>query len=474
VQAPTGAAAQPHSIAVLPFVNMSADPDNEYFSDGLSEEMLNLLAQVPALQVAARTSSFAFKGKDASIVEIAGRLRVAHVLEGSVRRAGGRVRITAQLIAARDGYHLWSQTYDRELSDVFEVQDEIARAIVEALRVRLDADGLTPARTTNSEAHALYLRGRFLAARSSREDIERSIELFQQALELDPDYASAYAGIAFSYGFLADAHMPGIEALPHIVGAARRALELDGNLADAHAVLGMAQSQWGWDWPDANRSLRRAIELNPSHAFAHMFFATYSLAVGDRHQALTSIRKAHRLDPLSAFISYFVELIEGWVGDPDAVIAQHRVTEELAPGLAYLDSPIGDAYQEKGMHAEAIAAYQHSERVLGVPSSGLATLYARTGRRAEAEGILADLEQCTDQGAHVVPEFVARVHMALGHEGRALEWLERGVEERSAVAPMVATWSEFEPLLGHPGLQDLRLRIGLEMPVSSQTHTARI
>jgi serine/threonine-protein kinase len=458
--------AQPLSIAVLPFVNMSADPDNEYFSDGLSEEMLNLLAQVPALRVAARTSSFAFKGKDTSIVDIAGRLRVANVLEGSVRRSGDRVRITAQLIAAEDGYHLWSQTYDRELRDVFEVQDEIARAIVESLRVRLDTDGLTPARATNSDAHALYLKGRFLAARSTREDFERSIELFGQALELDADYAPAHAGIAFSYGFLADVHMPGVEALPLIVAAARRALELDPELADAHAVLGMALSQWGWEWPDASRSLRRAIELNPSHAFAHMFHATCSLAVGDRDQALQSIRKAHRLDPLSAIISYFVEVVEGWVGDPDAVITQHRVTEELAPGFAYLDSPVGDAYRIKGMHDDAVAAYRHAERVLGVPSAGLASLYAETGRTTEAEQGLADLEQCAAQGAHVVPEFIARVHLALGRQDQALDWLGRGVHERSAVAPMVATWPVFEPLFAHPRMHQLRQRIGLDMPMA--------
>jgi adenylate cyclase len=463
--APAAAApAPPHernSIAVLPFMNMSADAENEYFSDGLSEELLNLLAQVPALRVAARTSAFAFKAKAASIGEIGEQLRVTHVLEGSVRKAGERVRITAQLIEAASGYHLWSQSYDRELRDIFHVQEEIARSIVDVLRVRLGIDRpLSASRPTSTEAHALYLKGRYFAARGTRHELEQAIESFERALELDPTYAPAHAGIAYAYGFLADAHIPAAQVLPSILAAARRALELDDTLADAYMALGMAQSQWSWEWDEADRALRRAIELNPSHAMARFFYAGCWSARGESERALAEVREAHGLDPLSPIISFFVEWFESWFGNADAAIAQHAITEAVAPGFAYIDSPVGDAYRAKGMFDQAIEAYQQAERGLGIPSAGLAIAYAEMGRSSEAERIVAELERRVETGEQVLPELLARAHLALGRTDRALDWLEFGVEHRSAAAPHVIGCADYAPLFEHPRFREIRRRMG--------------
>ncbi|TVS11934.1 MAG: hypothetical protein EA417_17660 [Gammaproteobacteria bacterium] len=292
------------SIAVLPFMNMSVSAENEYFSDGISEELLNLLARVPGLQVAARTSSFAFKGRNEDASEIARQLRVGHILEGSVRRAGDQVRITAQLIEADQGFHLWSEAYDRELVDIFRVQDEIARAIVAALETHLGLGAgaeLAQATTTNDpRAHDLYLLGLRDWYRRGDGSLRSALERFREAATLDPEYAAAHAGMALVYSVLPMyGDFPVAEAVHEGKAAARRALDLRPDLPEAHAALGQIAQNWEWDWQAAEHAYARALELNPNYATAHMWRCELLSILGRQEESFRSCSHALTLDPLA-------------------------------------------------------------------------------------------------------------------------------------------------------------------------------
>ncbi|MEK6255171.1 MAG: tetratricopeptide repeat protein, partial [Gemmatimonadales bacterium] len=304
-----GAAPSEKSIAVLPFVDMSESGDSEYFSDGVTEEILNALTRVRHLHVASRTSAFAFKGKDLDIRTMADELNVATILEGSVRKAGTRLRITAQLINAADGYHLWSETYDRELEDVFEVQDEIARSIVDALKVQLDMRAtphLVTQATRSMDAYTLYLKGRYVYNKFRREDLGQSLSFYEQALVADPGYARAYAGIADSWMSLADDWYSPEEAYPKAKEAAERAIQLDDSLAEAHTAVGKVLGWFEWDFQAAELALRRAVARSPSYAEAHYGLASVLPSNGNMDEGLAEMREALALDPLSSEFS-------GWV-----------------------------------------------------------------------------------------------------------------------------------------------------------------
>jgi adenylate cyclase len=326
------------SIAVLPFVNMSASAENEYFSDGISEEILNLLAKVPGLQVAARTSSFAFKGRSEDASDIARQLRVGHVLEGSVRRAGDRVRITAQLIEADQGYHLWSEAYDRELADIFVVQDEIARAIVTALETHLGLGaGAEPAQapaTQNPRAHDLYLVGLRDFYRRGDDPLCSALERFREAATLDPGYAAAHAGMALTYSVLPMyGEFPVAEAVREGKAAARRALELHPDLPEAHAALGQIAQNWEWDWHTAERAYARAIELNPNYATAHMWRCELLTILGRHEESVRACTHGLTLDPLAPVAhNQFGTALMG-AGRLDDARASYTRSLELDPGL---------------------------------------------------------------------------------------------------------------------------------------------
>ncbi|HLF82752.1 MAG TPA: protein kinase, partial [Blastocatellia bacterium] len=307
------AAKRPASIAVLPFTNMSADPENEYFCDGLAEELLNSLAKIEALRVAARTSAFSFKGKDVKVGEVGRALNVATVLEGSVRKSGSRLRITAQLINVADGYHLWSERYDREMEDIFDIQDEISLAIVDALKVKLLGDekaAMLKRYTENDEAYQLYLIGRFHYGKSTSESWAKSIEYYEQAIVKDPDFALAFAGIAISNAFLwFQGYRSSDSAIAQIKSAAAKALALDHSLSESHLSLAMLTLWYEWDWVQTEKELRLAIAMNPNNSEAHQTYA-YFLAFMDRHnEAIAEANRALILDPLSVFINFYI----GWV-----------------------------------------------------------------------------------------------------------------------------------------------------------------
>src|SRR5438477_11681034 len=333
------------SIAVLPFVDMSQAKDQEYFCDGISEEILDALAKVDGLRVVARTSSFSFKGKNADVGEVANKLNVENVLEGSLRREGNRIRITAQLINARDGFHLWSDTYERELKDVFAVQDGITRSIVDALKIKLAV--APPARPRqNTEAYDLYLQGLYLSNKSDEESFRKSLNLFQRALDKDPNLARAWTGIAKDWGWLADAYVKPLEAYPKVKEAASKALALDERDAEARSYLGDSIRILDRNFSRDEAELKRALEIDPNSADAHLLMSFLKSAEGQLEEAVQEIEEAERLDPLSPPVCFVAVL---WYRSADRIedainAAQRSV--QLDPNYVYFDPPLADAYRE--------------------------------------------------------------------------------------------------------------------------------
>src|SRR5437773_3104067 len=375
------------SIAVLPFLDLSETRDQEYFCDGMSEEILEALAKVEGLRVVARTSSFSFKGKSVNAREVGEKLNVENVLEGSLRREGNRVRITTQLINARNGFRIWSETYERELQGVFALQDEITRAIVDALKIKL-AVSLPAREQRNTEAYDLYLQGLFFSNKSSEEDLRRALSFFQGAVEKDSTFARAWTGIAKVWYFLADVYVKPLDAYPASREAALKAIALDENDAEAHCYLSEAKRVLDWDLAGADAELQRALQLDPNPAPADFLAALIPLFRGELKEGLRLVLEAKKLDPVSPITSYVATA--AYLGNDridDAVIEGQR-TLQLDPNYFYLDSVLAAAYREKGNFDEAIALYTKAQQVTHLPSGGLAITYARIGRQIDAQNIL--------------------------------------------------------------------------------------
>ena len=453
------------SIAVLPLTNMSADPENEYFSDGMTEEIINALSKVPGMQVASRTSSFAFKGKEVDVREIGEKLGVVSVLEGSVRKVGNRIRITTQLVSVENGYHLWAETYDRQLEDVFAVQDEISRAIVEALKLRLGADAsqlVVP--TKNLEAYNLYLKGRFFFNKFTEQGLRKGLDYFQHALLQDPGYARAYAGIADCWCNLADDWVAPDDAYPRAKSAATQALQHDPELAEAITSIGKVLCWYEWDFAGAEQQLRRAVALNPNYAEAHFVFGSTLPAVGLLGEAIEEVRKALTLDPLSAHFSRWLGRLLLYARDYPGAIAQSQKTIELDDAYfqAYLD--IGTAHLSQGDPDTALKWYRRSQ---GLESSVrsydafIVRALAPLGRRDEAEEILARLEE-ESRRLYVRAEILAMGYAALGDADRAFACLERAFQAKSGGLIYLHLDPGYEPLRADPRFGDLVRRIGLK------------
>src|SRR6266487_4313946 len=398
------------SIAVVPFLDLSQAKDQEYFCDGISEEILHALAKVDGLRVVARTSSFSFKGKSVNAREVGERLNVQNVLEGSLRREGNRVRVTAELINARSGFHLWTETYDRELKDVFALQDEITRSIVDALKIKL-AVSLPPREQCNTEVYDLYLQGLFFSNKSSEEDLRRALHFFQRALEKDPTFARAWTGIAKVWYFLADVYVKPLEAYPASKEAALKALALGEKDAEAHCYLSEAKRVLDWDLAGEDAELKRALELDPNSAPAHFFSALLPLFRGELKEGLRLVLEAEALDPLSPITSYVATAAYLANDQIDEAVIEGQRTLQLDPNYFYLDSNLAAAYREKGDFAEAIALYTKSQSATNLPSSGLAITYNRMGRQTEARNILAQLLQAREK-RYVSAPVIAAVYVA--------------------------------------------------------------
>ena len=448
------------SIAVLPFVDMSQAKDQEYFCDGISEEILDALAKIEGLRVVARTSSFSFKGKNSNVSEIAQKLNVQNVLEGSLRREGNRIRITAQLVNAANGSHLWSETYERELQGVFSLQDEITRSIVDALKIKLAL--APPARARqNTEAYDLYLQGLYFSNKSDEESLRKSLSFFQRALEKDPNFAKAWTGIAKAWEWLADAYVKPLEAYPAVKAAAAKAIELDEAEAEAHCYLGDSMRVLDWDVAGGQAELKRALQLDPNSGTAHFFLALSLASQGQAESAEAHMKEAVKLDPLSPIIGSFASMIELVYGRLDDAIAEGRRTQLLDPNYFYPGSELAAAYREKGMFPEALELYKKAGQITGAPQAGLAITYAKMAKRNEAERVLNEVKAFATTH-YVAGETIASIYVALNDNDSAFQWLERAYREHSGSIHGIAVRPAFRPLYSDPRFADLLKRIGLD------------
>jgi len=444
-QRPAAAHATP-SIAVLPFLNLSSDKENEYFSDGLAEEIINALTKLENLRVTARTSAFAFRGSEQNVRDIGDKLHVSSVLEGSVRKSGNRVRISVQLIEVAEGNNLWSERYDREMTDVFEIQDEISQAIVASLKVRLasqSGSGTDAARplkslvkryTENLEAYELYLKGRFELYKMTGEGLRNSRRLFEEAIRLDPNYALAHDGLAYAWyleGFMG--FMAPKEAMPRAKAAVRRAIELDESVAEAHATLGVILALYDWDWAGAEREMIRSIELNGSSPVCRDGYAFYYLRpVGRIEEAISETQLALSLDPLSILFRVHLAFLFYLQKKYEHSIAQFRKVLEMSPEYYLAHAMMGNVYTLAGRFDEALECYAKARRA-DADSKFIDSLEAMTlamaGRRHDAVALLDTITQKAASG-YISPVSISYVYTALGDPDQAFENLDRAVSER--------------------------------------------
>src|SRR4030095_15120081 len=405
-----------------------------------------------------RTSSFSFKGKSVNAREVGEKLNVANVLEGRLRREGNRIRVTAELINAGSGFHLWTETYDRELEDAFRLQDEITHAIVDALKIKL-AVSLPAHQQPNTGVYDLYLQGLYFSNKSSEEDLRRALSFFQRAVEKHPTFPRAGTGISKVWYFLADVYVRPLDAYPASKEAALKAIGLDEKDAEAHCYLGEAKRVLDWDLAGADEELTRALQLDTNSAPAHFFSALHPLFRGELKDGLQLILEAEKLDPVSPITSY-VATAAYLANDriDDAVVDAQR-TLQLDPNYFYLDSNLAAAYREKGNFAEAIALYTKAQEATHLPSSGLAITYARMGRQTEAQNILAQLVQAREK-RYVSAPVIAAVYVAFGEKEEAFRWLERAFAEHSGLLQWIAFLPEFHALRPDARFPHLLRRIG--------------
>jgi serine/threonine protein kinase/tetratricopeptide (TPR) repeat protein len=466
----TSLAAPPaQSIAVLPFLNMSGDPDNEYFGDGLAEELINLLTGVKGLRVPSRTSAFAFKGTKTDPRTIGQTLNVGTVLEGSVRKAGNRLRVTAQLINAADGYHLWSERYDREMADVFTIQDEISQTIVQALRIQLTPErqeALVKRPTDKPEAYNAYLKGRY-HWNNRPLGTPKAIGYFEQAISIDPNYAMAYSGLAdcySSFGSWEHGGMPPREASSKATMAARRALELDDTLGEAHSSMAFVNLHFGWDWPSAERGLHRAIELSPSYPTAHHWRSHLAAAMGRFDESLAESRRYLELEPTDVLANFHL-IWHYWLArQPEPAIDQGWKTVELHPTSFWPEFFMGLAWEYQEQMNEAIARFQKALTMSGGKSfvrAALGHAYAVAGAQDLAAEVLEELEgQSLRQYTPAYDRAV--IYAGLDDRDRAFDWLERAYDERSSWMSYLKVEPRLDVLRSDARFGMLLRKVGLE------------
>ena len=461
-------------LAVLPFVNGSADPNAEYLSDGITESLINSLSRLPNLKVMSRDSAFRYKGKDTDVQTVARELGVRSVLKGRVTQLSGNLAISAELIDATDSSHIWGQQYSRKPADIFALQEKIAREITKALRLRLtgqEEKSLARTYTTNPEAYRGYLQGRYWWNKRTEEGFNKGIECFQQAIAKDPTYALAYCGLADCYSMHANyGFLPPKTGYSKANDAALKALELDDTLSEAHVSLGFIKSDYTWDWQGAEKEFQRAIALNPNYATAHQWHGYALWRMGQFEESIAEHRRALELDPLSLPVNRNLGLAYYLARQYDLAIEQLRGTLEMDPGFALTREYVGLAYLEKGMYNVAIeycgeAAAPVSASTYAISALGYA--YAVSGKKAEAEKACDRLNRLSEQ-KYISPRFVASIYAGLGEKDKAFESLNAAFEDRSLqIGPGIIADPTYNSLHAEPRFQELLRRMGLQMELNN-------
>jgi len=455
------------SIAVLPLENLSGDASQSYFADGMTDELITDLAQISALRVISRTSVMVYKGARKPLPQIARELNVDAVVEGTVLRSGDQVRITAQLIEAATDKHLWSQSYEGELRDTLALQNRVASAIADQIRINLtpqEQAALKNVKVVNPDAYESYLKGRYFWNKRTADGLKVALAYFKQAIEEDPKYAQAYSGLADTYALLGDwqyAVMTPKEAFPKAKAAAIKALELDNTLGEAHNSLAFVLDGFDWDFDSAGKEFQRGIELSPGYATAHHWYAWHVSLLGRYDEAIAEMRKAQNLDPLSLIINADLAEVLVLAHSYEESIQQSRKTIEMDPNFALAHNQLAQAYLQKHMYDEAVAELQQAVKLSGNSPTCMANLaraYVASGKRNEAVKLLGDLKKRSNPGYSNASE-IAMIYASLGDTDQAMNWLEKGYEER--FNPGVLLRPGFDPLRSDPRFQILLRRIGL-------------
>ncbi len=455
------------SLVVLPLENLSNDPEQEYFADGMTDQLITNLAQISALKVISRTSAMRYKGTKKSLPEIARELHVDAVVEGAVMWVGGRVRISAQLIEAPTDYHLWAASYERDLRDVLSMQEEVTRAIASEIRVNLSAQEqarLASTRPIDPEAYRLYLKGRYYWNKRSLEGFRKAIEYFQQATAKDPAYALAYVGLADTYTYFSFFDVvPPREAMPKAKAAAARALEIDNRLGEAHVSLGYVSYMYDWDWPAAGKHFEQALTLNPAYSRAHTFYPFYLSSLGRSEEALAVAKRSLDLDPASPAVNHSLAVQFYFARQFDQAIEQAHKTLELDPNFAISYELLGEVYVSRGMYREGLSELEKYSALSRGRAMSLALLgyaHARLGERSQALRMLEQLEATSKE--RYTPAFsFAVVDAGLGEKDQAFAWLEKAYGERTSRLGYLKVEPLWDPLRPDPRFADLVRRIGL-------------
>jgi TolB-like protein/Tfp pilus assembly protein PilF len=451
------------SIAVLPFANESADPNTEYLSDGITESLINNLSRSHGLKVMSRNSVFRYKGREQDPKTIGRELGVRAVMTGRISQRGDTLFVSVELVDASDNSQVWGQQYNRRISDLLAVQEDIARQVSERLQLKLtgeDQKRVSKRFTEDPEAYQLYLRGRFYWSKRTEEGLNRGVEYFKQAIEKDPGYALAYAGMADCYAIMVELEGSSpTEIRPKVKAAAQKAIELDDSLAEAHTSLAAAY-EYEWDWPKAEEQYRRAIEMNPNYATAHHWYAAYLISRLRSDEAISEMRLAQELDPLSLIINTSLGRVLYGARQYDRAMEQLKKTIDMDSNFAEAHFQIAMVYEQKRMYGEALTEYQKAIELYQDPTmtAWSARIYALTGRRSEAERVLAQLTEQAKQ-KYISPYPIATVYAALGDKDKAFEYLEKVYDERSYYVVFLNIDSVLDGLRSDARFQDLLRRI---------------
>jgi TolB-like protein/DNA-binding winged helix-turn-helix (wHTH) protein/Tfp pilus assembly protein PilF len=458
------------SLVVLPFENLSADKDQAYFADGMTDELIAHLAKIRSLRVISRTSSMEYKGAHKTLSQIARDLKVDSVVEGTVLRSGDRVRITAELVQVATDRHLWAETYESQLGDILTLQSHVASAIVNEIRVKLtpeDQVRLATTRQVSTQSYENYLKGRFYWNKRSQEGLTKAIDYFQLAIEQDPNYALAYAGLADCYSIIGSVivgTVPALEVAPKARAAALKSLELDNTLAEAHTSLATVRFNYDWDWNAAASGFRRAVELNPNYATAYQRNSLYLMSMGRTSESIAEMNRAHDLDPLSISMNFSLGSRLYLAREYDQAIEQLRNTIDMDPDFVLPHLVLGQAYEQKRMYDQAITELRRAADISQSSPPAVAALartYAVSGRTTEARKLLDQLMEQSKR-RYVSPFYVAIVYAGLGENDQALDWIEKAYKDRSNAIVFAKVDPQLDTLRSTPRFQSLLHRLAFQ------------